>query len=700
MLSVTVAWLAHHRARLVAVCILGSATAGLLAGQAVGITHVFATILPAAVIAGSLVFLVANWHTSTRDRPQLRVRPRSDRRPLPYSLSGTSTRLLSIAVCWLCLAAWATALSTGGRGPALYTLCALAGSAVLAQLLFARPRDVWPGLLLVQILLVAATVRLPALLITPSLTGVDIFTHLPNYAASLVETGRVDEALTADDGSLSKYVAAPLFHTLVAATALLGDVSVRTATTLSVGLGMLAILAAVYCIARYLGLDARAGLLATALVAGVDYAIHWSIHLIPSSLAVVFVFAALALLVRVLTRPASATPPMAVCFACLLVAIVLTDQVTAFIMVVILVVAVAVQFAVSVATRLAGWRKSGGDQQSPIAITDYTGHTAFLVGCVVVSWALTPTYGSSFLMVTAERGIDSLGPLLGEASLREIIGGESAPAAAEQGAGGGDSRGAAVMEYVARLGFSLMLAGAAIGTFALVRAPNVPGPDWPVLRGQPGLTLIALTAVLGFIALVPPLLGINALLPGRWYLYLYVFLAILTAVGLADVARQSPRVFLVCAIVVVCVFPLAGVIAPTATPDAPILDEEHPRYSYTASEASASETLREITVSSEDAPVRTDQPFQSTLTRPGDGQWYTLEAERTADGDISLQSADSVIYREYQTTGAPHLTIIDETGPGEEPTHERDVRQIEREEICTSEHSIGYDNGEVTYCER
>jgi hypothetical protein len=240
------------------------------------------------------------------------------------------------------------------------------------------------------------------------------------------------------------------------------------------------------------------------------------------------------------------------------------------------------------------------------------------------------------------------------------------------------------MLYVSRVGFLILLAGSAIGTFATIR--QRPRPT------QLELTIIAAVAVLGVFALVPPLVGIDTLLPGRWFAFLYAGMALLIATGLAQLSGRNAnrRVLLACLIVTICVFPLAGVVSTVATPDAPVLDEEQPALTFTHTEETAADTLREITTSDESTPIYTDSVYTMGLTRPdpGDDRYYTA----VVDDDGEAEPHERTIEREYQSTGAPEFV-----DPDSEDGEER-VEQIDRGVLCSAEHSIAYDNGDVRYC--
>jgi hypothetical protein len=370
--------------------------------------------MPAAVAIGALAYLGAvRWdRDDTTDIAESHA---------PPSLPIWIGRLFPSLVCWLLLGALVLGFAAGTRTLPFYGLTALAGSFLLCQIAFVRGQDFSPALLLGQLLAICAVLRLSGVLLTPSYIGVDVFTHMPNYAAQIASTGSLATGL---DGS--KYIAAPLYHLVVVATALLADLPIRAALIASVGVGLIGILPAIYCAALYLpAVGRRWALFGTALFALMDYITHWTLHLIPSSLGLVFLLALLVCLVRLLAseagrptrrtiRPRSARRsqtaggpgPTAATLACIVllsIAVVLTDQVSTVILLAVLMAGVCVQLGLALRQVLSGGHadvqtksrsQSGMAGTSPI--TDLTGVTAFVFGITIFVWAFTPHYGVSF----------------------------------------------------------------------------------------------------------------------------------------------------------------------------------------------------------------------------------------------------------------------------------------------------------------
>jgi len=123
------------------------------------------------------------------------------------------------------------AVVTGGRTLPFYALAGVVGTLLFVEVLFTADETFSPPLLLAQVLAVAFVVRFAALYTSPGFVGIDIWTH-HRLAAEILHSGTL--SAIADD----KHYAAPLYHLLVASTALLADVPLRTALYLSVGVAV------------------------------------------------------------------------------------------------------------------------------------------------------------------------------------------------------------------------------------------------------------------------------------------------------------------------------------------------------------------------------------------------------------------------------------------------------------------------------
>lgn len=569
----------HHRDHLLALVVVLTSVSLLPLRLMIG--HIYARTFPPTLIIAAVAYLCATRWLPARTEPDPDSATRQEYGP--PTLSAWASRVAPILVCWLLVATLAVTLYSAttpgtlpeglvsfdiGRGLGIYLLTAAAGSLVLAQIAYVRERDFAPRFLLAQLLAVCGILRFSAFILTPSYIGVDIFTHAMNYAAVMLDTGSLQAGLGG-----SKYIAAPLYHLLVVATALLGNVGLQWAVYLSVGVAMLCAPVFVYCGARRLpGVGARWALFGAALFGLMDYVTYWTVHAIPSSLALVFSLGILVLVIRVLTTPHPFTVTtlhsgISVCIGLLCLGIVLTDQVTSFIILVMFGTGVGVQlvlyigrwlsdglassssavpvpsiFASLLGSAGAGNHSSGMSTDTtadvdtqPLMLADMTTYAVFMLGLTLFVWGMTPYHGTTFTESVIRVLTDTIAASTGDGQLfAEALSRNGTTSAS---GAGGNSRPieATLMLYGSQLGVLLLLGASVIGTCAIVRrrSRSVPVPN------QANLTLIGIVIVIGIFAFVPAMVGIGTFLTGRWYAVLYAGMGLLVASGFAQLWNQD-----------------------------------------------------------------------------------------------------------------------------------------------------------------
>lgn len=650
------------------------------------ITHIFAQTLPLTAAAGSFTYLLlARLRSGSVPTPRNKSSFLNESTPssvLDHTrqhIPREVTLLAPSIVFLLCATALAFALIAGRRSLPFYAVMIIAATIFFLQVIGIRDRDFWPALLCGQLLAIMASLRLPALALTPSWIGVDILSHGPRYTQIIYETGSLAAGLSG-----SKYISAPLYHLLVVATALLGEISVRSALYASLGIAMLVVPFTIYAIALRFGVPPRWALFATAMFGLTDYLTYWSLHLIPSSLGVIFLCSLLLLFSWQFTgdeigRLLTLSPTIL-----LLIALALTDQVSSFIMLTFLAAGVLTQISLQIA-----------DWITTIPATlrvDMTAYTVFLLGLLVFVWSFTPLYGGSFITSVLELATSSIGDIsllnFGPSGGGEDTGGEA-------GAVSGGTWGE-IFTYLSRGSFLGLTFVAALGTYACLR---------PGASSQARWTLITGATVIAIAALAPPLIGVSTLLPGRWFIFLYALLAILAALGLAilsgdpfwgrppiqmsQLSRAGALIFTAMLVLISITYPAAAIASTVATPDSPILTEEQPREALTAPEHSAAETLGEITRSSESRPIRSDSYYAIVLSRTSGEDYYAVTIPDADREGIEKTTQDDVIYRSYQSYGAPQFHAED---------GERYITQVSEPQMCQGSDSILYDNPDVRYC--
>ena len=531
-----------------------------------------------------------------------------------------------------------------GRTVPFLAVTGLVGSAILAQILFLDDEALGVGVVLTQVLALAIVVRFTALLTTPGLVGVDSWTHLTEYATAI----RAEDSLSAIAGV--KYRTAPLFHVLVVVAADALGAPLRTATYLSLGLALPLATTLCYTIGTFL-FEERCALLAAAVFATSDHVVRWGVHIIPTSMGLVFFLGSLVAATRLVAGDTRWSSYLLV--AAFGVATALAHQISAFILLVVLGVGSAVQLLwplLSTDARRGGWLW-------PVFLLE--------TGVVLGLWSVTPYHDSTFiteLLETIERTVATSVGFLNLAS--------SEPTGPGGAAGAGTPIG---IEFLDALGFFALSFAVVLGGVAVFRRHNA----------SPAMGTYAVAAgVLTVFTFGLPLFGFNTFLPGRWYAFMYVPMAIVAAVGCRFAVRQfSPRTAMTGLLVLALVLPGGMAINHKGTPEAPVFDEEYVTYAYDGAELTAVETVRETRPDSAD-PIYTDHPYRTVFERTGATPANVLAIE---DGVIVH---DTVVYRQYQSRGAPVLMIGDTAVN----------RQVSLEEVCRREMHRLYSNGDVVVC--
>jgi len=95
---------------------------------------------------------------------------------------------------FLCLSAVVVSIHlSGGRTMLTHLMTGLVGVFLLAQVLLTEEGKLNPTLVLVQVLFASLVIRFGTLFGTPGYTGVDIWTHVPDFVVNIVDVGSVTE---------------------------------------------------------------------------------------------------------------------------------------------------------------------------------------------------------------------------------------------------------------------------------------------------------------------------------------------------------------------------------------------------------------------------------------------------------------------------------------------------------------------------
>jgi len=596
-------------------------------------SQLFIVVIPPLILAASVLYLFAR-----------RRHPRRLVGVLPATAGPFAAGLVFLGSGSLV----AVAVATGGRSVPFFGLAAVIGSVLLGQILLVSDDGLRPGVVVAEVLVFALAVRVAALVTTPGLVGVDSWTHLTAYAAAIRDSGSL--AAISD----VKYYMAPLYHVLVVLFADAVGISLRTALYLSLGLTLPLMGLFVYGAARHV-LPVRWALFALAVYTVGDHVVRWGIHIIPTSLGLLFFLATLYCVTRLFY--ADDRRPLYAVAVLLSVAIVVTHQVSAFVLAVVLGAGVVGQ----IISRAVGIESSGGWFDGHARPVNMMGLFVLELALILVAWSQTPYRDGSFLTGIAESLQRSLETDFGFLNLAGNSGGGGAEAASIPTS----------VAFLDSVGFFLLLFAVLLGLLALLHRRAI---------GRPALAYATVTVVLLTITLGLPAMGIRPFVPGRWYGFMYAPMAIVAAAGCLFVFRRLPRTATVAGILLIAaVLPGAMLIAHKGTPDQPVFDDHYQRFAYSESELAAVDTVR---AQHAEHTVYTDHPYRTVFERTGAAPVELV----TTDGGAT--PGEPVVYRRYQSSGAP--IAGSEAGPVK--------TQLSLETVCPTERDRLYANSDVLIC--
>ena len=200
----------------VAIARLGVVACLLLLGLRLLTSQVLLVIIPVATGIGCLLYLASH----RRRQGVVSEYPTLPPRTIRYLPAGVLVGLAGLVVLLRV---------TGTRTLPIYLLTGAIGSAILGQALFAPDDELAPGVVLAQVIVAAVVIRFSVLFATPGFIGVDVWTHVPDFVAGIVEAGSLSAIAE------SKYIMAPFYHAIGAAGTLVFG-SARAGTYLTVGL--------------------------------------------------------------------------------------------------------------------------------------------------------------------------------------------------------------------------------------------------------------------------------------------------------------------------------------------------------------------------------------------------------------------------------------------------------------------------------
>ena len=581
------------------------------------------------------------------------------------TLSPTVHRSLPILVFVGLSAMVLLAVETGGRTMPFVGVGGVVGTLLFVQIAFVRPDAFDRTRALVQIVLLVAVVRIAALYATPGLIGIDSWTHITQIAADIHASGSIDAI------SANKHYTSPLYHLLVTATAMLGDVPLRLALYLSLGVVMPLSVLVVFAAGNLLVTERWAAI--GALVYGLgDYVVEWGIHIIPTSMGLVLYLGVLYWLIRLL-RSGGSRASFGFLLACSL-AIILTHQVSTFITLVLLGAALAAYLVL----QLDAFTTSILDpnvfrKATPVNIA---GLLVFDAGFATFLWSMTPYNGDSFLVTILSYLQETVASSAGLLNLASSAG----------GGGGGEAATNPTIEMLATYstvgGFLLLLFVAFVGCLYVVHRHRA---------SQSTFTLLFAAAIMLVFVLGLPMFGIRNFIPQRWFAFLYAPLVLLAIVGLRYLTNDVGTTVVVALVVVFAlVFPTVMLTSMNGAIDNPAFDGQESALSYSQAELEAVDTIGDMTGSPTGDAIRpdqviyTDHPYKTVFRRTG-----SYPAKPATINDSELVAHEMVVYRTEQSRAATYFT--NSQGIGE-------IRNIEKSRLCRPGMAELYTNDEVTMC--
>jgi len=545
----------------------------------------------------------------------------------------------------------------GERTPLFYYLAIGVGALLLLQIAFVADRDLSPPVLLGQIVAFAFVIRFVALATTPGFIGIDVWTHV-DLARTIRDAGSLQPI------SDNKYYASPLFHLVAASASTFLDLPLRAALYLTIGVALPLATLFVYASARYL-VSPRWALFAAALFGIAGSVTEWGIHLIPTSLGLLFFLGLLHTVVRILHIEYTARDFLLVVFFS--IAIILTHQVSSFIMLVFVAGGLVAQFATrAIYLSIGDLSDLGLRRIRRNQTVNMVGLFTFDLGLITFMWSTTPYQKSTFLgtlISYLQTALASAGFL---ADVSESTGGG--------GTGQEPKLLVTAVTYIDAGETLLLLFVTVVGSLYVLRRENV---------SHATLTLVIATVAMFIFTFVPTMFGIETFLPGRWWAFLAAPMALVGCVGAGYLSEHlGPSSAVLVLFLFAAAFPAVAVVSTDATIDSPAFGSTQTRYSYTASELAAVDTIGTITTPP-GQDIYTDHPYQSLFERTGAASAGPAVVTNGTAGDYTL-----LVHRRYQTTGSAFFLTA--SGGAHTPS-------VTRDELCGDREYL-YDNGDVTLC--
>lgn len=610
------------------------------------VSSIFARSIPVALGAASILYLL----TSARDLNASRM--------LRWRLSASAAHVVRLSTAVGLAALILIATVTGGRTVPFLLAASMVGTLLLVQVFFEERNSLRPAPILAQVVVFALVVRGTGLVMTPGLIGVDSWVHITDYARSIRQAGSLSAI------SDVKYFAAPIYHLFVVVAAEVFQTSLRTALYATFGLVVPLSVLLIYFLVRHF-LAIRWALFATVTYGLLDHFVRWGIHIIPTSLGLVFFISVCYFLAKAhATRNSIPLYGFALLFS---FATIFTHQISSFLLLLIIGSGVVAQLYFRLfdprTVTLNDGEMTAGSEQS----VNFAAMFLVLLPVTVLNWSLAPTPGNSSFL----EGI------LGVAQL-DIAGFSflSVPSSTSVSTGPVESLLIDVpvqYQLLDALGLLILLVFTLIGAFAGLHRHRS-----DVLM----FVWITSTASMLFATLGLPLLDLSFFIPTRWYAFMYVPMIVLVTYGLRYLSlRASGRKVMVLLVIFALVLPGTMLLHYKATPDNPVNKGYHDQFAYTQSELNAAETIASI--HPDGTTLSSDHPYRLLFR-----DWQLEDTSILNVTESRATNDEYTVYRRSQTSEGVLVLYKSEA-----------IRvRLPKDSVCRPDMDVLYSNDEVTYC--
>ncbi|MFC2056482.1 hypothetical protein ACFLTO_02800 [Chloroflexota bacterium] len=453
---------------------------------------------------------------------------------------------------WLSLAGSIYSLSaeTLNRPLIYFILISIAASMIALQILYSRQKGT-TYLILFEVLLVSLSVRASAFFVFPTIPGADPWEHA-NYIKDFVNLGRI-----ASTSGNVHYLDYPIMHLNVTAMKLITGTGVDYKATMFLGVGLPLMLSSVFVflIGRSL-VNTRVALLAALLISLADCHLMWSIQIIAMSLGISLYTMILYLFLRDKDNINSLSISLVIVA---LFVLILTHTVSAFIMFCFILSFLIGKYAYRLL-----YIERGTSERNMISF----GLLAlFGVGMLAV-WMNSAYVGSGTFFHVIVRAF--YGSLTTEAAFMDAT-----PVAS------------GLRLDLNNLGFLILVFFGILGCLLWLTQKE---------ESRTKVSLIAMLIVFFATIFSFSLFGIKNILPGRWYVFIYIVLTIVAASAILTVIyrigyHKLRAILLICIVFGISFFMITN---NNSNMDSPIYTlESNSRKVYTNSEMAVGEWVAE-----------------------------------------------------------------------------------------------------------